>query len=286
MYSRASTITDKILNFVGFIMKPPKIATVNLEEVDADSLSLVEPVFVLSTGRCGTRWLTELLRKDSRMRVNHDDYPELLRESRLAYEGYFRNPQLFKEILRATRDGYLLDAYRRNQHYVETNHRITFLSYAIQAAYPKSRFIHVYRHPGDFVRSGIRRHWYRGTYNDICRPRIADQPAWDAMSAIEKLAWLWNETNEYIEGFIQTIDSSGSYLQVKCEDMFEDVEAGLRICEFTGATISADAIALMQKQRVNRQRTGLMQRYDRWSDAEKGQLRKFAPLAARYGYDT
>ena len=44
--------------------------------------------------------------------------------------------------------------------------------------------------------------------------------------------------------------------------MFDDVEAGLRICEFTGATIGADAIALMQKQRVNRR------------------------LAARYGYDT
>ncbi len=139
MYSRVSTFTDKILNFVGFIMKPPKIATVNLEEVDADSLSLVEAVFVLSTGRCGTRWLTELLRKDSRMRVNHDDYPELLRESRLAYEGYFRNPQLFQEILRATRDGYLLDAYRRKQHYVDPNAAIEGLGIAVAPALPDHR---------------------------------------------------------------------------------------------------------------------------------------------------
>lgn len=141
--SRLELFIAQALNFIGAWMRPPKIANVDLSDADQSALTLVEPTFVLSTGRCGTKWLTELLGKDHRMRINHDDYPDLLRQSRMAYEGYEKNPILFQEILRVARDGYLLDAYRRNQAYVETKHRITFFAHAIRQVYPKARFIHL-----------------------------------------------------------------------------------------------------------------------------------------------
>jgi hypothetical protein len=286
MHRKLSRVFDNILSFASVLVKPPKIAIVDLQDVDQQQLDLVDPTFVLSTGRCGTKWLTELLRQDQRVRVNHNDYPELLRESRMAYEGYHANPQLFQAVLRAARDGYLLDAHRRNQRYVETNHRITFFAYAIHRVYPKSRFIHLYRHPGDFVRSAIRRHWYSGTYYDVCRPRMKEDEAWAAMTDIEKLSWLWNATNEYIEEFLAAINSSDHYLQVRCEDVFSDVEIGAKIAQFVGAQLSQRSIETMQKRRINQQRTGVMRPYNQWNEEEKQQLRRFASAAGRYGYDT
>jgi hypothetical protein len=284
-YSKLELFIDKARYFISVYARLPKVArVVDLEQVDQDVLALVEPTFVLSTGRCGTKWLTEVLRKDPRMRVNHSDYPELLRHSRLAYEGYENNPLLFQEVLRAARDDYLLDAYQRGLSYVETNHRITFFAYAIRQVYPRARFIHLYRHPGDFVRSGLRRHWYSGTYYDVCRPRIQDEAVWNAMTKIERLAWLWNETNQYIDNFLATLDLPGVYLQVKAEEMFSDVEAGLKICELTGAKVNRRVIASMLDRKINQQRTGSMLPYERWSIEEKEQLRRYASLAKCYGY--
>jgi hypothetical protein len=282
-YNKAELLISRVLSFISVWVRPPKIARLDLEQVDQDALSLVEPTFVLSTGRCGTKWLTELLRKDTRMQVNHSDYPELLRHSRLAYESYEAEPLLFQEVLRAARDGYLLDTYRKNLVYVETNHRITFFAYAIRQVYPGARFIHLYRHPGDFVRSGLRRHWYSGTYYDLCRPRVQDEAVWNAMTMIEKIAWLWNETNQYIEDFLSTLEA-GRHLQIKAENMWCNTEIVTDLCEFVGAQLSNKDIASMLERKVNQQRIGSVPTYAQWDREKKEMLRSYAKLSGQYGY--
>jgi hypothetical protein len=52
-----------------------------------------------------------------------------------------------------------------------------------------------------------------------------------------------------------------------------------------GAKINRRRIVSMLDQRINRQRTGSMRPYERWSDEEKEQLRRYAVLATRYGYE-
>ena len=48
---------------------------------------------------------------------------------------------------------------------------------ALGELFPKAKFIQLVRHPGDFVRSGIRRKYYSGNENDDSRitPLINDQ---------------------------------------------------------------------------------------------------------------
>jgi hypothetical protein len=278
-------VLNRVLRYLSIWLRPPKITTLEFDEVDQPALSFVSPVFVLSTGRCGTKWLTGLLRRDPRMRVNHSDYPELIRHSRLAYEQYAEMPRVFQEIIRAARDGYILDAYRRGQVYVETNNRITFFAYAVQAVYPQARFIHLMRHPGDFVRSGLRRGWYHGGRHDVGRIRdIVDPAGWEEMTDTAKIAYLWNETNQYIETFAKTLDM-GAFMQVRAEDMFSGVQATKAIADFVGAKIQDRIIRSMLKKKINRQMTGNILPYREWSRESKMQLQKYASLAERYGYE-
>ena len=278
-------VLNRVLRYLSIWLRPPKITTLEFDEVDQPTLSFVSPVFVLSTGRCGTKWLTELLRRDPRMRVNHSDYPELIRHSRLAYEQYAEMPRVFQEIIRAARDGYILDAYRRGQVYVETNNRITFFAYAVQAVYPQARFIHLIRHPGDFVRSGLRRGWYHGGRHDVGRIRnIVDPAGWEEMTDTARIAYLWNETNQYIETFAKTLDV-GAFMQVRAEDMFSGVQATKAIADFVGAKIQDRIIRSMLKKKINRQMTGNILPYREWSRESKMQLQKYASLAERYGYE-
>jgi hypothetical protein len=277
---------NRLKQYLSLWLRPPRIANLEAEDIDGPTLPFVSPVFVLSTGRCGTKWLTELLRHDPRMWVNHSDYPELIRHSRLAYEQYEGAPHLFQEIVRATRDGYILSAHSRNQVYVETNNRITFFAHAIRAVYPQARFIHLVRHPGDFVRSGLRRGWYHGGRHDVGRIRDATIPeTWEAMADIEKIAWLWNETNRYIEDFLATLDAPGSYLQVKAEDMFGDAEVGAAICKFAGASVSNRVVTAMLDRQINQQRIGSKPPYERWDLEEKQQVRQHALLGEYYRYE-
>lgn len=259
---------------------------VELECLNAEQLEFVTPCFVLSTGRCGTLWLTELLRLSRYAWVNHSDYPELVRHSRLAYEGYKKSPKVFCEILRATRDEYLLSAYKRGQIYVETNNRITFFAYAIKQVYPQAKFIHLVRHPGEFVRSGLRRRWYHNHPHDVGRIVDTSRPGiWQSMSDIEKIAWLWNETNQYIQGFLVEL-SDQDYLQIKAEDMFNDSAVSVKMCKFIGINdITPKIVSKMRARHINSQRGRGMESYQTWDENEKDQVRRHSSiLAARYGY--
>lgn len=260
--------------------------TVSIDQINGDTLDFASPCFVLSTGRCGTKWLTKLLGLSDKVWANHSDYPELIRHSRLAYEQYEQEPRVFYEVIRATRDGFIIEAYKRGQVYLETNNRITFFAYAIRQAYPKAKFIHIVRHPGDFVRSGLSRNWYHGHPHDVGRiVRPGPAEVWQAMGDIERIAWLWNETNRYVEDFLARLPQQ-DYIQVKAEDMFSNVSVSMDLCRFIGVDdITPRAIAKMLTNRVNRQRKWVIGPYRTWSEDQKEQVRQQATLAVRYEYE-
>lgn len=263
-----------------------RLRTLSKDEINGDMIDFVSPCFVLSTGRCGTLWFTELLRLSSQVHVNHSDYPELIRHSRLAYEQYKQATGVFCEIIRATRDEFIIDAYKRGQIYVETNNRATFFAHAIKRVYPKAKFIHLVRHPGDFVRSGLSRKWYHGHSHDLGRiVKLESTDEWQTMSDVEKIAWLWNETNVYIENFLAGL-SRGDYIQVKVEDLFGDPSISIKLCQFIGVhDIGLKKTAKMLKRQVNQQCKWVVGPYQTWSEDQKEQFRRQATLAVRYGYE-
>ena len=248
----------------------------------------VRPCFVLSTGRNGTLLLNNLLQSAKNVFPIHQPSPELMRPSKLAYENISTHAEIFREIFKSAREEYLLQAARRQKVFIETNNRITFFAPIIRDVFPNSVFIHLVRHPGDFVRSGIRRKWYSGEHDhDIGRivPTSGEmKKLWQELSLIEKIGWLWNETNQFIEDF-QKKKSPEDFMFVKAEELFSQPQITKNTFSFLKLDgFESKAVTKVLKKPANVQRKGHFPKYENWDNNDKERLRRFVPLAEKYGY--
>ena len=216
-----------------------------------DVLAQAAPVFVLSTGRVGTMLLTRLFELEKGLHIEHEALPEMLYTGKLAYADP-SNIEFTKGALMAGRYEAIRDCQLQNLRYVETNNRLTFFAPAMAALFPNAKFIHLLRHPDSFVSSGIQRNWYTGkTITD--EGRIA--PAKD--SGIErqqdKIAWLWNATNAYIEDFKEGAGKDRT-LTVRSEDLFSNTEEAERILNWLDFKADKTSIQKVLNRPVNTSR--------------------------------
>ncbi len=264
---------------------------VSLAELEQRGWSGVTPTFVLSTGRCGTRLLTELLEASGDVAVHHSPRPELVRVSRRAWEAFDEHPEMFVEVVKTAREEMIHEAVRYGQSYVETNNRVTFLAPAIARAFPESRFIHLIRHPADIVRSGIRRGWYSGQHAHdlgriVPRPESHESDGWDARDPIEKIGWMWQETNRFIADFFASLGDDNRHITSRAEDLFASADECSRLVRFCDVEPpSTSRLATLISRPVNAQKTGDFPTFDAWSDEQRSMLRLVAPDAARWGYE-
>lgn len=260
-----------------------------LYDMEQQNWTPVRPCFVLSTGRCGTVLLNRLLLLSPDADPHHEPRPELFRPAKRAYEEIYRFPEIFREVFKSAREEYLLNAARQDKVYIETNNKCTFFAPIIRDVFPRAVFIHLVRHPGSFVRSGIRRKWYtREHSHDIGRivPLAGEWKArWKSLSPIEKNGWLWNETNRFIEDFLKGL-SPDDYLFVRAEEMFRQVEITRRIYGFIGiGGFSPKKVRRLIQKPLNVQKKGSFPPYREWPANDKSALKRIAPLAEKYGYE-
>lgn len=270
---------------------------VSLSEFKQDILPSAHfrPIFFLSTGRTGTQLFTQLINCCVSLRAFHTPKPELIQQGKVVYEAYHKTDPFQKELIDrlsgqtflAAREHYLHQAFLHNKTYVETNNRITFLAPAIHALLPHARFVYLYRHPGDFIRSGIRRRWYTGQVShDIGRITYGGsaevQQQWNEWGYIEKIAWLWNETNQFIEDFLSSVDSS-SYFKLNFDTL--SVRTVISLFDFLDCRLPSKKIAKMINNPVNQQRDGQYPPYEAWPEEDKEKVRSICLLAPAYGYE-
>lgn len=264
---------------------PP--AKVSIGQCEAIKWQNVRPCFVLSTGRSGTLLLTKLLELSPHIAVVHQPKPELVRASKLAYEQIKHSPDIFRETFKSAREEYVLEALMHHQVFVETNNRITFFAPTIRDVFPNAVFIHLVRHPGDFVRSGIRRHWYSEQHeHDIGRivPCSGDiKNRWPSLTAIEKIGWLWNETNQFIEDVKKKL-SSEDVLFVRAEQLFNDVGVTQAIYKFLQQECPLLSLIKKKLKPTNVQKKGDFPPYSEWPENDRQLLQNIAPLMKKYDY--
>lgn len=250
----------------------------------------IKVVFVLSTGRTGTQLLNKLLSLSPDAYALHEPKPELIRSSKRAYEEIFMRPEIFEEVFKSAREELIVKALQFNKIFIETNNRITFFAPVIPKIFPDALFIHLVRHPGDFVRSGIRRKWYSGEHeHDVGRivPVKGEvKEKWGKLTQIEKIGWLWNETNQFIENLKGQYIDKNRILFVKAESLFKDPLVTQKIYDFIGLTgFDEKQISKIIKRPINVQKKGEFPEYSDWTEKMKDELKRMVPLAKKYNYE-
>ena len=118
------------------------------------------PVFILSTGRSGSKFLVKLLELSPHAAAYHEPRPTLEYFSDYAFH-HQQEKEILAGIINAARMESILDVFIKNRIYVESNQCLTFFSPVIAGLFKKAKFVHVVRHPGDFVRSAVRKGWHK-----------------------------------------------------------------------------------------------------------------------------
>lgn len=251
---------------------------------------LMQPyLFVLSTGRCGTGLITEIFGKSKKLRVEHNPKPELeYASSAIHHESAGIQAQKIA-VLAARFDLFFLDSYLRGKVYTETNNRISLFAPGIAELLPNAKFIHLVRNPADFVRSGMRRGYYKVGIIQHQRLNGAGHRGWNSFSRLEKVAWEWNEINSKIEAF-KTNVAAVRTLTIKSEDLFTNPEITQTMFDFIElenpfyGVKGAEKLKRLQASPVNEQRVGEFPKFQDWSDVEKIGFKRVATLASCYGY--
>lgn len=245
-------------------------------------------VFVLSTGRVGSKTLSALFRKAPGVDCAHEPRPKLFGLSKAAYAASEEGGAglVVEEALAAVRSERWERAKEHGRVYFETSPQATFLAPAILRLHPDAGFVHLARDPFDVIRSGMRRKWYSGNAFDNWRitPRedSAGHGRWQEMSLLEKNAWLWHSTNEWIENFLEELPQEQKVFG-RSEDLFAGDEALIgRVAKLLGVDppqqTSQDAV--LGKQ-LNRQNTGAFE----WDEQARATvLEEVGDCANRLGY--
>ena len=216
-----------------------------------DVLAQAAPVFVLSTGRVGTMLLTRLFELEKGLHIEHEALPEMLYTGKLAYADP-SNIEFTKGAFMAGRYEAIRDCQLQNLRYVETNNRLTFFAPAMAALFPNAKFIHLLRHPDSFVSSGIQRNWYTGkTITD--EGRIAPGKDLGIERQQDKIAWLWNATNAFIDDFKAGAGKDRT-LTVRSEDLFSNAEEAERILNWLNFKADKTSIQKVLNTPVNSSR--------------------------------
>lgn len=254
------------------------------------------PVFILSTGRAGSKFIVKLLEHSANVSAFHEPHPTLQYFSDYAYQHQADDGTLTR-MIDAARMESILEVFIKDKIYVESNQCLTFFAPVIARLFKNSKFIHLLRHPGDFVRSSIRKGWHKNdSIWESGRARLADKKPWAEMDQVERLSWLWRATNFFIERVKEQLPPH-RFLTIRFEDLIGDTTKIKSLLIFIGCKkIKDGTIKDLQKRKINEFRIRPdeppnMKKivdfpyYDEWDCDKRDRLKKYcAELAGIYGY--
>lgn len=251
------------------------------------------PVFIVSTGRCGSASMQNLFAQFQEIDSYHEAFPVLMMEANKLYSRQ-DDVQLLNDIFLAARQEIILESFIRNKIFLESNQILSFLIPSVASLFKKARIVHLVRHPGSFIVSAAQKGWYQNdTIWENSRIRMNSIDTWQKLSQIEKLAWYWGKVNGLIDEQAKDNLHSDQYLRVKIEDLSrsESIHQLVRFCGIeTGSTkIKMPRVnkrkIIYKNDRENMHRNINIQSYNRWDEEQKGTIRTFVnDLSSEYGY--
>ncbi len=265
-----------------------------------DNWEKAKCLFCLSTGRTGTMTLARLLSLSPDINANHEPDPRLIYTSIIAQQelGGLTTPEKhqidkWRLICLAARDDYVFRSNQNGKIYAEMNNYLTYLSWGLKAAFPGSKFVHIYRNPYDFIISGVNRGYFKkesklGNYKGPT-PRDKYFQQWNELSDIEKCAWLWSSVNEDAIRFRTNINPNDIIVlkfenTITSDDSYENI---YNLFEFLDAQPpSQQEVHYILEKKLNRQHSKSI---DNTKSISKSDLKKInriiQPTAEKLGYN-
>ena len=249
------------------------------------------PVFVVSSGRTGTRTLIEFLKPAPGVWALHEPRPHGAELSKLAHDDISGNREYCMSRFARYRAWRLYCANLVGKTYVESTN-MQFIMPDVAALMPRARFVVMHRHPAEFVRSGVRRGWYHDhpwdPYRIVPRAGQAAHEYWTQWGPFEKVCWQWAEVNDFLFSFRQSLPAERCFT-LKFEDFVSDTDGVLRerMLDFMGLTEEDKRILKGQElPHSNRQLEGVFPELADWSPERRMKFDEIVgPTMARLGYD-
>ena len=249
-------------------------------------------IFFLSAGRVGTKTIAALASLAENIIAFHEPNPKLYGLSNICYNTFDgnKNFELFNEaFLTARRD--LFDyTHSFGKGYVETSPQVTFLAPIIHRAIPEAKFVHIIRDPKRFIRSGMRRRWYLDHPMDETRIKPSSnsklKDEWQSWSSYRKIIWLWQETNLWIDRFMNTLGPE-KRLFLHAEEIFEPQFNSIeKLYHFLNSSVpSKKKIKSILSKKINAQTSGDFPKFGDWTNDMYTELIENAGKTAEYfGY--
>lgn len=197
----------------------------------ANELPVLPPLFVLSTGRCGTFTLTHLLSLAPRVSAFHEPQPILSDLAQKVTDFPDVDHELVAEALLLARRALWKAGNLAGKRYVETAHYTSFLAPSLLHLMPDARFLHLTRAPAAFVRSALGYGFYarplRATDWRQPRPGTSAAATWESRDPCAKNVWYWQEVNTFARDFLRALPP-GQGLHLRSEDIFSADPGALR----------------------------------------------------------
>lgn len=242
--------------------------------------------FFLSTGRSGTQTLAEMLKMAENTNVWHHPQPYMIQETLHAYWDDID----IRNTFWAGRGDIVRQAWDRGLVHGETDHNMTPFCGEIARDIPNSRFVILVRDPREFVRSGMRRNYYRGGGEweaGRLRPKEEDPrlAEWSGRSQFEQVCWLWAETYRHIERLRAEIGED-RIMVLRFEDLIDGPEATGALFDFLGLSgFEVEKARSILGQKLNAQQVGEFPHPAEWSDElHRICWHEVGEIAARYNY--
>ena len=254
------------------------------------------PVFILNTGRSGSAFIQNVFSRFPSLDAHHEAFPNLFLYSNFAFHNQ-ENSETLQHIFNAARIELLLKAKVSGKIYLESNQCLVFYIYQIKQLFPNAKFVHLTRHPGDFVRSAIMKGWHK---NDSVwekgRIRVADDEQWLKMNQIERLGWVWKETHNFIEKFKEQYPSNCYTLRL--EDLvnssnelvklldFIEVENNFKVKDLNNfLSKKVNKISISKNEPANMFKLNSYPKYNNWTNEDKNYLHSHvSDLSEKYSY--
>jgi hypothetical protein len=185
-----------------------KLLYINVFPMDYHDPKETECLWVLSTGRCGTLTMSQLLDLSPNAVCLHEPMPRFVEQYAGAFGPYIQRGRL-SELVRFGRIDITSTIKGLGYWYAEAGHHMTSLAPYIKEVYPKSKFVYLRRDMDGYVQSGYQWNLYDPELDHYLKDR--PRPPAHLMTRSEKVAWLWCYINEHICHFLKTIPEDDWY---------------------------------------------------------------------------